>query len=178
MNALTLPLSNRLLVLSAPHAAISMMLELSARLALSGELRVLDAGNRFNVYPVARAIRRHTAELTAALARIRLARAFTCYQAAAMLTDMPAEPRPLLVIDLLATFYDESVNLAESRRLLAGCVEQLRRLSQCAPVVVSARPPARADRAALLEALQLAGSAWQLEPLPAPRAPGLWDQEG
>ncbi len=178
MNELSLPLSNRLLVLTAPHAAAPMMLELAARLALSGGLRVLDGGNRFNVYPVARAVRRHTAELSAALARIRLARAFTCYQAAAMLADMPADACPLLMIDLLATFYDESVNLNESRRLLAGCVAQLRRLSLNAPVVVSAKPPARAERALLLETLQSAGGAWQLEPLPVPRAPTLWDQEG
>ena len=70
------------------------MLELAARLALTGELRVLDGGNRFNVYPVARIIRRYSPELTAALARIRLARAFTCYQAAAMLAEMPAETAP------------------------------------------------------------------------------------
>jgi hypothetical protein len=178
MDALTLPLPNQLLVLTAPHAAVPLMLELSARLALSGELRVLDGGNRFNVYPVARTIRRYTAELTAALARIRLARAFTCYQAAAMLAEMPAEPRPLLVLDLLATFYDESVNLAESRRLLAECIPHLRRLSCVAPVVVSAKPPApiHPERAVLAEALRGASSGtWQLEALPAPQPATLWD---
>ncbi|MCJ7518414.1 MAG: hypothetical protein MUO42_01910 [Anaerolineaceae bacterium] len=178
MDALTLPLYNQLLVLTAPHAAVKLMLELAARLALTGELRVLDGGNRFNVYPVARTIRRYSPELTAALARIRLARAFTCYQAAAMLAEMPAEPRPLLVIDLLATFYDESVNLNESRRLLAGCIPHLQRLSQAAPVVVSAKPPApvSAERAMLAETLRGAASgAWQLEALPVPKAPTLWD---
>ena len=180
MNALTLPLSNQLLMLAAPHAAAPMMLELAARLSLAGGLRVLDAGNRFNIYPVARAIRRYTAELSAALARIQLARAFTCFQAAAMLADMPGDARPLLVMDLLATFYDESVNLGESCRLLQGCVTHLQRLSRSAPVVVSAKPPAavRAGRAVLIETLQsAAGGAWQLEPLPVPRAPTLWEQE-
>lgn len=180
MDALTLPLSNRLMVLAAPHAAVKLMLELAARLALSGELRVLDGGNRFNVYPVARTIRRYTAELTAALARIHMARAFTCYQAAAMLAEQPADGRPLIVLDLLATFYDESVALDESRRLLASCLPHLERLSAAAPVVVSARPPAPPypERAVLLEALQEAASgAWQLEPLPAPHTPSLWEQE-
>ena len=180
MDALTLPLSNQLLVLTAPHAAVPMMLELSARLALTGELRVLDGGNRFNVYPVARSVRRYTAELTSALARIHLARAFTCYQAAAMLAEMPADARPLLAIDLLATFYDESVSVDESRRLLAGCIPHLRRLSQAAPVVVSAKPPALPfpERRVLLEALkEAAAGAWQLEPLPLPKAPALWEME-
>jgi len=180
MDALTLPLSNRLLVLTAPHAAAQLMLELAARLALSGELRMLDGGNRFNVYPVARTIRRYTAELTAALARIQLTRAFTCYQAASMLADLPADNRPLLVLDLLTTFYDQSVNLDESRRLLAGCIPHLQRLSAAAPVVVSAKPPAPLcpERTVLTEMLQEAASgAWQLEPLPAPRMPSLFDQE-
>ena len=178
MDALTLPLSNQLLVLTAPHAAVKLMLELAARLALSGELRVLDGGNRFNVYPVARTIRRYSPELSDALARIRLARAFTCYQAAAMLAEMPAEPRPLLVIDLLAAFYDESVALNESQRLLAGCLPHLQRLSQAAPVVVSARPPTaiNPERLVLVQALRAAAAGtWQLEALPVPAAPTLWD---
>lgn len=180
MQALTLPLSNQLLVLTAPHAAAAMLLELAARLSLSGELRVLDAGNRFNVYPVARTIRRYTAELSAALARIQLARAFTCYQAAAMLAELPTDARPLLVLDLLATFYDESVSLPESQRLLQACLVHLQRLSRSAPVVVSAKPPAprRDGRTVLVETLQAAASgAWQLEALPVPSAPTLWEQE-
>lgn len=181
MDALTLPLTNQLLVLSAPHAAVPMMLELAARLALSGEVRVLDGGNRFNVYPVARTVRRYTAELTSALARIHLTRAFTCYQAAALLAEMPADARPLLAIDLLATFYDESVRVGESRRLLNGCITHLQRLSQAAPLVVSVRPPAAPfpERRVLLEILQeAAAGAWQMEPLPIPRAPSLWDAQG
>jgi hypothetical protein len=178
MNALTLPLTNRLLVLTAPHAANDVMIELAARLSLAGELRVLDGGNRFNVYPLARIIRRYTSELTGALARISLMRAFTCYQAATMLAEMAADNHPLLVLDLLSTFYDENVSLEESRRLLTGCIPHLQRLSRLAPVVVSAKPPAFlcAERAVLVEALQAAaGGAWQLEALPAPQAPTLWE---
>ena len=180
MDAITLPLANQLRVLAAPHAAAPMMLELSARLALTGSLRVLDGGNRFNVYPVARSVRRYTAELTAVLARIHVVRAFTCCQAAAILAEMKADARPLLVIDLLATFYDESVRLEESQRLLLGCIAHLRRLSQAAPVVVSAKPPAAPlmERRVLLELLEeAADGAWRLEALPAPESPTLWGRE-
>jgi hypothetical protein len=178
MDALTLPLSNRLLVLTAPHAAGTLMLELAARLALNGSLRVLDGGNRFNVYPVARTIRRYTPELHGALARIRLARAFTCYQMTAMLSEADADGLPTLVLDFLSTFYDENVSLAESQRLLDECLRHLKRLSRCAPVVVSAKPPSQvcANRSVLVE--QLAGQAsqsWTLEPLPAPAPQLLWD---
>jgi len=180
MDALTLPLTNRLMVLTAPHAASQLMLELAARLSLNGELRVLDGGNRFNVYPVARAARRQTHDLNGALARIRLARAFTCYQMLAMLAETPADGLPVLVIDLLATFYDDNVRLAESERLLRQCIPHLQRLSRFAPVVVSAKPPAPlcAEKIVLTEALQSAsGAVWQLETLPAPKTPTLWGEE-
>ena len=179
MDALSLPLPNQIILLSAPRAAARLMLELSARLALSGELHVLDGGNRFNVYPVARTIRRYTGELTAALARIHLTRAFTCYQAAAMLANLPTDTRPLLALDFLTTFYDESVRLEESQRLLAECIPHLQRLSAAAPVVVSARPPAAPypERLQLIEMLQdTAAGTWQLEPLPAPCTPSLWEE--
>ena len=142
MDALTLPLSNHLLLLVAPHAAGAVMLELAARLSLNGRLRVLDGGNRFNIFPVARTIRRYTAELNGALARIQLSRAFTCYQMAAMLAEAPADELPTLVVDLLSTFYDDNVSLAESQRLLEDCLPHLKRLSQGAPLVVSVKPPA------------------------------------
>jgi hypothetical protein len=180
MDALTFPLSNCLMVLTAPHAASALMLELSARLSAAGELRVLDGGNRFNVYPVARAVRRYTSDLTGALARIRLSRAFTCYQMAALLAENPADGLPVLVIDLLATFYDDNAKLIESQRLLADCIPHLKRLSQFAPVVVSAKPPTPlcAEKGVLADALQAAASSsWHLEALPAPRMPTLWGEE-
>ena len=180
MDALTFPLSNRLMVLTAPHAASMLMLELSARLSAVGELRVLDGGNRFNVYPVARAVRRHTSDLTASHGCIRLSRAFTCYQVAVLLAETPADGLPTLVIDLLSAFYDDNVRLSESQRLLAICIFHLRRLSQFAPVVVSAKPPAPlcAEKGVLADALQAAaGGYWQLEALSAPKAPTLWGEE-
>jgi len=156
------------------------MRELAARLSAGGELRVLDGGNRFNVYPVARAVRREAPDLPGALARIRLSRAFTCYQMAALLAETPADGLPTLVIDLLATFYDDNVRLEESQRVLAGCIPHLQRLSQCAPVVVSAKPPAPlcAEKIILADALQAAaGGSWQLEALPEPKMPALWEEE-
>ncbi|MCJ7550699.1 MAG: hypothetical protein MUQ30_13580, partial [Anaerolineae bacterium] len=132
------------------------------------------------VYPVARAARRYTADLTGALARIRLSRAFTCYQMVELLADTPADGMPTLVIDLLATFYDDNVQLTESQRLLFVCIPHLQRLSQFAPVVVSAKPPAPlcVQKSVLADALQTtAGGSWKLEALPAPRMPTLWGEE-
>ncbi len=168
MDFLSLPTSNYLMLVIAPQAARTAMLDLAAQLAAQGPLRVLDGGNQFNVYPVARTIRRHTAELNDALQRIYLSRAFTCYQMVVMLNEAAAAPVPTLALDLLATFYDENVTLVESQRLLRGCLDQLQRMSQRAPVIVSARPPAPIcqERTVLLEQLrQSTTHVWEAQEL-------------
>jgi hypothetical protein len=151
-----MPYGLRLVI--ARHAAQPRMLELAARLAALGSLRVLDGGNQFNPLPVARTLRSLTLQLEPALAGIRISRAFTCYQALALLEQESLPNRPVLVLDLLSTFYDESVPLPEARRLLGFCLKHLRRLAVAAPVVVSARPPKPvcADRSPLLDDLRAA----------------------
>ena len=174
MDELAFPFSNALALVIGPHAAQGHMLDLAARLAVGGPLRVFDCGNQFNVYPVARLVRSRTADLTQALGRIHLARAFTCYQVLALLEEAPDGTTPTLVLDLLSTFYDEDLKLPESQRLLRLCLEQLDRLSQAAPVIVSARPPkpiVYAERIVLLEALRAAASAQWEENTPMPGFP-------
>jgi len=152
----------RLLVVLAPHAAAEEMLALTARLAVAGppwlSLQLLDGGNRCNAYHLARHLRRpgcSGAAAQRALERIRLQRAFTCYQMTALLEaqaaparqDSPEPPLVVLVLDLLDTFYDESVALSERRRLAQRSAAALQRLAHPAgggrprAVVVSLRPP-------------------------------------
>ncbi len=178
--SLSFPLSSRLAVIIGDRATIPRMLEAAAELALAGPLQVVDGGNCFNAYPVARHLRRRTAAVHAALGRIRLARAFTCYQMVTLLQNLQPGDQPVMALDLLQTFYDENVRMAESRRLLERCIVQLTRLSRAAPVLVSARPPAEvcATRLPLLHILQEAAealyfavessSAAQPAPLPLP----------
>lgn len=159
------PLPGGLRLVIARHAAQPRMLELAARLAALGSIRVLDCGNQFNPLPVARTLRSLTIQLEPALAGIRISRAFTCYQALTLLEQETAAARPLLVLDLLSTFYDESVPLAEAQRLLGFCLRHLSRLAAQAPVIVSARPPKPvcAERTPLLENLRAAcGSAGEV----------------
>jgi hypothetical protein len=156
-NQVNLLFEPRLLVLAAAHAASESMLTLAAHLALRGPLRVLDAGNRFNAYIVARAVRRRSEKnLAETLKRIQVARAFTCHQVVALLEETQAQALPTLVIDLLDTFYDESVSLEERTRLARRCVTNLHRLSQQAVVVVSLRPPRppKKDPTGLLDIIQ------------------------
>lgn len=129
------------LILAPRQPGRRVMTELTARLALAGEARVLDAGNWFEAHAIARLVRRRTTELQAALERVRVARAFTCYQVITLLEQSPASETPTLVLNLLSTFMDESVPLAEREQLLEQAIGHLRRLSRVAPVAVSVAPP-------------------------------------
>ena len=150
------------------------MLDLAARLALCGSVRILDAGNQCNVYPIAQRLRGATHDLNAALRRIQIQRAFTCYQVATLLGGAKPGPTATLVLDFLATFYDQDVKLPEATRLLRDCLGHLQRLAEGAPVLISARlpPAACAERQPLLELLrEAAAQCWEIEeeqPSPAP----------
>ncbi len=149
------PRVNRLTVVRAAHREGLALFDVAAGLALEGPLRVLDGGNCINVYPLARALRRRTAALSEALRNVQLSRAFTCYQMLALLMETPADGTPILALDLLATFYDESVPLYESQRLLRLAILELLRLRAGGPLLVSARPPGQpaANRQTLYETL-------------------------
>jgi hypothetical protein len=138
---LALPLPNELLVVFGLHAGSGMMLDLTARLALHGPLYVLDCGNRSNMYRVARTLRPLTTDPAAMLKNIRLSRAFTCYQVLSLLQKLrPEAGVPVLILDLLATFVDESVQVDESLLLFDKTLRCIEDASQVTPVVVSAKP--------------------------------------
>jgi hypothetical protein len=143
MDAITLPDANQLYVVVGGHAAAGRLLELAARLALRGPLLLLDCGNRANPLPLVRELRRLTPDPLRALGNIQVARAFTCFQVTALLEQVAFFPtqQPLLIFDLLATFYDESVSCAEGRRLLERSLRCIRHVRRSAPVLISARTP-------------------------------------
>jgi len=122
----------------------AMMNAFAARLALTGPVLVLDGGNAFDAFSIARQVYRSTAQYAGAgspetvLGRLQVARAFTCYQMVAMLEKLPGSRQAVLVLDLLATFCDESVALAERYRLLDQATTELKRLSRTGPLAVSA----------------------------------------
>lgn len=153
-----------------PKAEQEVMATLVARLALQGRVHVLDGGNRFDAYRVARLIRRHTPMLDQALGRVRVARAFTCYQVVTLFRQTDAAAEPHLVLDLLSTFNDESVSLEESRRLLGEVLYHVARLSRRAPVVISIRQPPQPERAMLVAVLKTAAD--QVLIRPGDRLPG------
>lgn len=128
-----------LVTASAPRA----LAELTAQLVLRGPLQVLDGGNVFPGYALASALRHKAAGqteperfVTAALAQVMLSRVFTCYQMAALLAQGDLSPQPLLVLDFLATFYDQNVRIGERQRLLRQCIQQMKAAGRRAPLVI------------------------------------------
>lgn len=172
MNELHLFPANRFhLVLASRRQRRRLMTALTARLALAGAVRILDGGNSFDGYGLARLLRQHTAQWQAALARTTVARAFTCYQMAALLNESAASTLPTLVLDLLDTFYDENVALAERSRLLSECLPHLQRLGQGTSMAVSVELPVSSQVDELLEQLvEAAGQVWHFE-IPVPASP-------
>jgi len=154
---LALPLPNDLMVVYGVHAGASRLLDLAARLALHGQVYLLDCGNRSNMYHVARALRPLTRDPASALKNIHLSRAFTCYQAFALLGKVQLYTGiPVLVLDFLSTFLDESVHAEECAFLFEKTLKRVLRVSQFVPVVVSVKPllSISAERAGLLTQLK------------------------
>lgn len=129
------------------------LLEMIARLALLQPVRVIVGGNHFDAHQLARIIRRHTVHLDPTLERIQQARPFTCHQAVKLLAE--TQPTmPLVVIDMLTTFYDENISDSESFRLTNITIGHLQRLGRQAPVLVSLRPSPMPARVGLVKMVQ------------------------
>jgi hypothetical protein len=175
MDSLPDAVAGKMGLLIGPRAEREAMLKVAARLALRGPVRILDGGNSFDAFQVARHIRRQTPLLDQALDRIQVARAFTCYQVVTLFAQTPTGDTPHLVLDMLATFYDESVSLVESERLLGIVIGHLGRLSHFAPVLVSIRTPLMPERSGLVRLLCRAADQVYSETAPAvPTTPTLF----
>ena len=138
-----------------PHRHYEQLLTACAYLAERGPLLVLDCNRRYNPAVVARAARGR-AEITD---RIQSQRAFICYEVVKLLQRTPASKTPVLVLDMLASFYDENVQLRMRWFLLENSILHLKRLSSGAGLAVFVQPPpAGSDSLRLFEHLQSAAS--------------------
>jgi len=82
---------------------------------------VVDAANRFDPYGLVREARARGLAPREALARVKVARAFTCHQLVRLLAEsLPPALQPgslVVVLGPVSLFYDEQVPLGERRRL-------------------------------------------------------------
>jgi hypothetical protein len=157
MNFLSEPKRDEIGVLVSPRSGAGpdymALLKLTAVLSLQSSVRVLDCGNRFDVYQIARLVRRQTPQVMETLDRISVARAFTCYQVVTLVEQTAVTPEPKIVIDLLSTFYDENVSIAEGYRLLNIVLGRLQEIRRLAPILISIHPPPQLERAGLVTAV-------------------------
>lgn len=135
-------------------------------LALNGQVNLIDGGNLFDGYRLARMIRKQTPYVHQVLDNINLSRPFTCYQMTALLRELPANGTPLVVFDLLSTFLDESVPFSQRSRLLNNSLSDLQRINVKSPVALWVRLrdiPSGEDKQLLTPVLEIAQDIWQLE---------------
>ena len=116
----------------------SVALELTHRFAAHGELRLLLGGNRFSLERLPLILGEQVYDIYTVLQRMWVSRGETCYQLLDALQKTPNQPQPFILTDMLKTFYEEELSDIEVQRVLSDCAKELHRLSQTAPVVVSA----------------------------------------
>jgi len=138
-----------------PYRHYEQLLTACATLAERGPLLVLDCNRRYNPAVVARAARGRP-EITD---RIQSQRAFICYEVVKLLQRTPTSRIPALVLDMLASFYDENVQYRMRWFLMENAILHLKRLSGGGGVAVFVQPPpAGSDSFPLFERFQSAAS--------------------
>ena len=160
------PKAGKISLVVAPRAIVPSLMMMLAAMALRGRVIVVDGGNCFDGYALARALRRHTHQVQAALKQVWLSRAFTCYQMVAILAELSLDGTPVIVLDMLSTFLDENVNITKRQHLLESSLNLLRRISANAPVAIWGRVrsmPSGEDQQLLTPLLESAHDIWELE---------------
>jgi len=138
------------LLVSPPRAKLLVDI---ARLAYSDELVVLDCGRKYDPSIVARAAKGQKEIID----RVKVQRAFTCYEASKLIERTPTQNKPIVILDFLTTFQDENIKINTRKYLLENSLRHIQRLSRSAGVAVSVnQPPISSDAAPLFERLQSA----------------------
>jgi hypothetical protein len=136
---------------------------------------VLDGGNSFDAYFVARLARSWSIAPEIVLSHIRLSRAFTCYQMSELITrrmDVAIKSFPsaaIVCLDLLETFYDEDVALTDAIRLVRTVSAHLSELAQRGNrILIMTREPRAGFRERMVLLDLLKASAHQVERVDEP----------
>lgn len=169
MNLIPSSPARGLILLCGTQAINASAHRLLLALILHGEVHLLDAGNRLQPYTLTRLLRQHTPNAETLLSRLHLQRAFTAHQVLAALEALPASSTPLLGLDLLAPFYEETLPLPQARALLQRTLTQIERLQQRAPLMITLSPPPQPARRPLWTALRQHATAIFDQPEPPTR---------
>ncbi|MEX1071124.1 MAG: hypothetical protein WEC37_00715 [Anaerolineales bacterium] len=112
-------------------------------LGILGPLRIILGGNRYTLDYLPILLGRRVIDIYAVLHQIKVSRAETCYQMIDALQKTPPGGTPLIVMELLNSFYDENLSNEEVTGVLNSCVAALIRLSKTTPIIITADPDER-----------------------------------
>lgn len=128
------------------------MQEFVGRFALQTEIKVIVGANRISFDQLPLILGERVGEVYEVMDRILVSRAESCYQMEDVLAALEPGPAPIIIIDMLASFYDEDLSLGEVTLLLKKCLRRIHQLSDAAPILISAEVDAA--RPELLELLE------------------------
>jgi hypothetical protein len=128
------------------------MQEFIDRLGMRGVVQVVVGGNRISFGHLPLILGDQIGSVYEVMDRILVSRAETCYQMQDVLTALEPSPVPIVVIDMLESFYEEDLTPKEVASLLQKCIKHIHNLSEAAPVLISASgDPSRPELLELIE---------------------------
>jgi len=128
--------------------------DLIANLILNGPLFVVSGDEWLPSFVLPRMVRGHTTGVREILNCLRTARASTCYRLFDTLANTPSGGEPILVMDLLHTFYDPDILLRTRLFRLRECCRELSRLAFYRPILVTTQEMEGEDYEELFPTLQ------------------------
>jgi hypothetical protein len=117
------------------HAA---MQEFINRFGMRGVVQVVVGGNRISFDHLSLILGEQIGNVYEIMDRILVSRAETCYQMQDVLAALEPGPVPIVITDMLGSFYEEDLTPKEVTLLLQKCIRHIHRLSQAVPVLISA----------------------------------------
>lgn len=128
------------------------MQEFIDRLGMRGAVQVIVGGNRISFDHLPLILGEQVGNIYNILDRILVSRAETCYQMKDVLAALEPSPVPIVITDMLESFYEEDLTPQEVTLLLQKCVKRIHQLSETAPVLISANgDPSRPNLLELIE---------------------------
>ncbi len=128
------------------------MQEFIDRLGMHGAVQVVVGGNRISFDHLPLILGEQIGHVYEIMDRILVSRAETCYQMQDVLAALDPGPIPIVITDMLESFYEDDLTPKEVTILLQKCIQHIHKLSETAPILISAiGDPSRPNLLELVE---------------------------
>ena len=127
--------------------------DLIANVILNGPLFVVSGDEWLPSFELPRIIRRRTRQIKEIMGRLHTVRSSTCYRLWDSLASIPSKGEPILVLELLHTFYDTDIPLHTRLFRLRESCRELARLAFYRSVIVMTQEMEGEDYEKLIPAL-------------------------